>query len=425
MCIKIVKNIVVFICVFSFLACSEGNDSEPLQDNSGLSENDTNSATAVVDTGNNGNSATTTQENSTGAIDSNGFNEKNGADASTDTQPTGTPPTDTPPTDTNTEASTPAQPELDSTIDTLIDAGQEVVDAAVVDAADGSDSTETSLVSNCPAQSFEKGLIPRTINIDGVERSYLLYIPESYTGDTPEPLLFDWHGLGMQAEWEYSGIMGLGWSPSEYVPKADAEGFVMVFPQGIDNAWNIGPCCTESRDVDDLIFARELAKAVTNELCIDTKRIYSVGYSNGGGMSLFLACNAADLFAAVGPSAFDLLEEDEEPCHPSRPITVISFRGTADSIVLYEAHESTPPTSILGYSLPNIHIMGAERTFQKFAELDGCIGEPVADIAGAGCRTYTQCNEGVEVTLCAKQGGGHEQGDADIGWPMLKKHKLP
>jgi len=390
--IKFVKSIAVLTGAFSFLACSEGDDSEPFQGVGGSLASDTNLALPVIDAGNSGPPTTTTPQN--------GLDGNSGVDASTVTQPH----------DANTEASMPTQPE----------AGQEVIEAAVVNAADGSDSTQTPIVSNCPAQSSERGFNQRTINIDGVERSYFLYIPESYTGNTPEPLLFDWHGLGMVAEWEYEGGFA-----STYVQKADAEGFVMVFPQGIDNVWNIGPCCTQSRDVDDLRFARELAKTIANELCIDTKRIYSVGYSLGGGMSLFLACNAADIFAAVSPAAFDLLEEDEEPCHPSRPITVISFRGTDDPIVFYEAHESTPPTLLLGFSIPNIHIMGAERTSQKFAELDGCVGAPVADLVGAGCQTYTQCNDGVEVTLCTKQGGGHEQGDANIGWPMLKKHSLP
>jgi hypothetical protein len=42
-----------------------------------------------------------------------------------------------------------------------------------------------------------------------------------------------------------------------------------------------------------------------------------------------------------------------------------------------------------------------------------------------GCQTYQQCAAGVEVTLCTKQGGSHDTGDANLGWAMLKKHPMP
>jgi polyhydroxybutyrate depolymerase len=141
-------------------------------------------------------------------------------------------------------------------------------------------------------------------------------------------------------------------------------------------------------------------------------------------MSHYLACNAAETFASVAPAAFDLLTEEEEPCHPSRPITVISFRGTADPIVYYRAHESTPPTAILsGYSLDPIHFIGPVETRDKWAKLDGCTGSP--EDKGGGCQTYTQCKAGVEVTLCTAEGGGHDPGDANVGWAMLKRHPMP
>jgi polyhydroxybutyrate depolymerase len=139
----------------------------------------------------------------------------------------------------------------------------------------------------------------------------------------------------------------------------------------------------------------------------------------GGGMSHYLACNAADLFAAVAPSAFDLLAAEEEPCMPSRPISVISFRGTADPIVPYAGGASSPPNGLN----VTIHFQGAENTFKKWAELNGCTGEPMA--GSGGCRTYAQCKAGTEVTLCTKQGGSHDPGDAKLGWAFMKKHPMP
>jgi polyhydroxybutyrate depolymerase len=137
-------------------------------------------------------------------------------------------------------------------------------------------------------------------------------------------------------------------------------------------------------------------------------------------MTHFLGCNAADIFAAISPAAFDLLEESEEPCKPARPLTVIAFRGTADPIVPYTGGESTPPVA---YPLDPIHFLGAEKTQMRWAELDKCTGQP--EMGAGGCKTYKNCEGGVEVTLCTKTGGGHDTGDAETGWATLKRFSLP
>ena len=104
---------------------------------------------------------------------------------------------------------------------------------------------------------------------------------------------------------------------------------------------------------------------------------------------------------------------------PTRPISVISFRGTSDPIVPYAGGASSPPNGLN----VTIHFQGAESTFEKWSALNGCTGAP-QDGAG-GCQTYTQCREGTEVTLCTKQGGSHDPGDAKQGWAFMKKHPMP
>jgi polyhydroxybutyrate depolymerase len=243
-----------------------------------------------------------------------------------------------------------------------------------------------------------------------MSRTYILHVPASYTGQTPVPLVLDFHPL--------FGTGAVERGSSGYLALSDEQGFVVAWPDGIDNAWNIGPCCTTSRTVDDLAFARAMVEEISSDGCIDRKRVYATGYSMGGGMSYHLACNAADMFAAVAPSAFDLLNETEQPCHPARPITVISFRGTADPIVPYSGGASNPPNG-----LPvTIHFLGAVGTFDKWKTLDGCTGSATTQ---GDCQTYSTCAEGAEVTLCTAVGGGHVTGDARLGWDTLKRHALP
>jgi polyhydroxybutyrate depolymerase len=263
----------------------------------------------------------------------------------------------------------------------------------------------------CPATGMQAGETTRTVQVGGTARTFILHVPQSYTGKTPVPFVIDWHGLGST---------GAGQARvSGYKALSDQEGFIVAWPNGIDQAWNIGPCCTISRSVDDLAFAKAVVDDAKAHACIDDKRVYSTGYSMGGGMSHYLACNAADVFAAVAPSAFDLLLEDEEPCHPTRPITVIVFRGTADPIVPYAGGASRPPNGLD----VTIHFLGAEATFKRWAELDGCTGMPMD--TGGGCMTYSECKEGAAVTLCTTRNGSHDPGDAKIGWEMLRSHALP
>jgi len=271
--------------------------------------------------------------------------------------------------------------------------------------------TGTSAPVTCPATSLPPGETTTTLQVGGTARTFILHVPKGYTGKTPVPFVIDWHPL-----------MGTGASQksiSGYQALSDQEGFIIAWPNGIDQAWNIGPCCTRSRAVDDLAFARAIVDDLKARGCVDPKRVYADGYSMGGGMSHYLACNAADVFAAVAPSAFDLLTEDEEPCHPTRPISVISFRGTADPLVPYAGGASMPPNGLN----VTIHFLGAEATLKRWAELNECTGAPMD--TGNGCQTYTQCKAGTEVTLCTKQGGSHDPGDAKLGWEMMKKHPMP
>jgi polyhydroxybutyrate depolymerase len=262
----------------------------------------------------------------------------------------------------------------------------------------------------------QPGTTTQNIQFGGTARSYILHVPASYTGKTAVPLVLDFHGILLNDSIQESIS---GWQA-----KSDKEGFIVAWPNGIDTAWNVGPCCTTSRTVDDVGFAKAVVNQIAGQTCVDKKRVYATGYSMGGGMSLDLACNAADLFAAVAPAAFDLMDptKNDWPCKPSRPITVVDFRSTGDAIVPYNGGPTNPPNG-----LPIVvTFLGAVKTFQTFAQLDQCTGSPTDDSAlGAGCQTYKECAAGVQLTLCTKQGGGHDVGDPAVAWNVLKKYALP
>lgn len=178
----------------------------------------------------------------------------------------------------------------------------------------------------------------------------------------------------------------------------------MAYPQGIDNAWNIGPCCTESRQIDDAAFARAVVAQVSAEACVDSSRVYATGYSNGGGMAYKLAYDAADMVAAIAPAAFDMVQG--MGCAPSRPISVFSFRGRLDPIVPYNGGPSSPPTP---YDLPSTTFLGAEGSFPARGGLNQC--STSTSSAGTGCQGFNSCEGGTETVLCTARFGTHSTWD--------------
>lgn len=263
----------------------------------------------------------------------------------------------------------------------------------------------------CPSSVLPPGDTTRTIMVGGKTRSYILHVPGAYQGSSPVPLIVDFHPLGGSGAGQRSD--------STYPAQVDSEGVIMAFPSGesgpAGGAWNVGPCCVAG--VDDVEFARALVADIQSDACIDPKRIYAAGFSMGGGMSHYLACHAADLFAAVAPAAFDLLEENVTTCNPSRPIPIVAFRGTNDFVVEYEGGDSAVVPGM------PVKFLGAEDTQDAWADKNECTG--MAASIGDGCTQYSNCDGGVSVTLCTEVGGGHAQGKASIAWPILKTFTLP
>jgi len=245
-------------------------------------------------------------------------------------------------------------------------------------------------------------------------RSYRLHVPAAYDPGTPVPLVLDFHAIGSTGALEAR--------TSQYLPLTDVEGVVTAFPTGLSGplgpAWNIGPCCVSDPSTDDVGFVRAVVDQVASVTCIDLSRVYAVGFSMGGGFVHYLGCHAADMIAAIAPAGFDLLGENVDECHPWRPITVLSSRGAADTFIPYGGgYSSVVP------GMP-VTLLGAQKTFEKWAALDRCSGTP-SNADANGCRSYGGCPLGVEVTLCSKPGGGPEPADAKVIWPWLKVHRLP
>ena len=278
--------------------------------------------------------------------------------------------------------------------------------------ASSSSKTPDDTPVDCSGKTAKAGKQNMSVTVNGKKRTFIMYIPNSYKGDKPVPLFVDYHPVMGNGEGQYKD--------TKYRTLTEKEGVISLYPDGTKSAdsrkmgpgWNVGPCCS---DDDDVKFSREMIAAVEEIACIDKKRVYAAGFSMGGGMSNHVACFMSDIYAAVAPAGMDLNTTNSAKCNPERPISIIMFRGTSDPVCKYQGGDS-------GYG-DGLNFLGAERNFRFWAEKNGCQGSPSKN--SNGCDEYSNCQDGTKVVLCTKQGGGHDQGDGNIGWPFLKQFTLP
>jgi polyhydroxybutyrate depolymerase len=219
---------------------------------------------------------------------------------------------------------------------------------------------------------------------DGLTRNYILYVPPGIDPKKPTPLVVNWHGLTSNAvqQQAYAGNA-----------IADQRKTIVAYPDGLGNpggqSFNAGACCgalgNPPHMADDVGFGRAIVADVASKLCVDKRRVYTTGMSNGGYMSEHNACRAADLYAAAAPVsavAFPLTD-----CPASRPITILSFNGTEDPLVSYAA---------------------SQQNMEAWATRNGCTGAPERTAYGNSyCETWSKCSAGVIVKRCTITGMNH------------------
>ena len=167
--------------------------------------------------------------------------------------------------------------------------------------------------------------LSKTIQHDGHDREYTLYIPSNYEFLNELPLLFNFHGG--------NGDIASQIAISDMRTLADQDGFMIVYPQALPDPNDGGSTQwthKEPSTIDDVFFVEAMIDALADEYKIDEERVYACGYSNGGEFSLELACRLSNRIAAIGTVARSIFIETFEACTPTRPIGIISIHGTED-----------------------------------------------------------------------------------------------
>ena len=196
----------------------------------------------------------------------------------------------------------------------------------------------------------------RTIIHEGIEREYIVHVPENLNNDSP--IVFVIHGYTGTAEGiaAYSGMNSI----------ADREGFIAVYPQGTIDSYgnaffNVGYEFNDDSPINDVSFIRELVKSISQEFNLKRKRAFATGMSNGGDMSYLLACTSSDLFKAVAPVAGVLMKGLKDSCKFNSPVPIFEIHGTADKISLFEGDLNNEEGWGAYYDLPSTIDFFAER----------------------------------------------------------------
>ena len=158
------------------------------------------------------------------------------------------------------------------------------------------DDTDTQQDTSIEYREHEQNAVV-SIDVDGLTRSYRLYIPSSEPND-PMPLLVAFHGGGGGEDVPFP-------QETRFNQLAESQGFVVAYPfehlfPGNEGGWllNTGP--DRHEDID---FVEALIADVSSYTSIDTTRLYATGYSLGSMYTYDVACHLNHRFAAIASFA--------------------------------------------------------------------------------------------------------------------------
>ncbi len=263
-----------------------------------------------------------------------------------------------------------------------------------------------------------------SIPYDGDYRTYLLHLPSGYTGISDLPLIVAMHG-GFGNAYNMETI-------SELSIKADAEHFIVVYPEGVKggflnaSSWNAGWCCgfASSSNVDDVGFIDSLLNTLIGDYSIDTNRIYATGMSNGGFMSYRLACELSDRIAAIAPVECSMTMTS---CTPNRVVPIIHFHSYLDTHIPYDGGIGSGPSN--HYNPP------IDSVLNVWASNNSCgiLNDTIINNAQYTLTKWTDCDCETEIHCYITQDGGHSWpgvgGSAyinatDLMWTFFQQYSL-
>jgi polyhydroxybutyrate depolymerase len=292
------------------------------------------------------------------------------------------------------------------------------------------------------------------VTVDNVDRTFMVRLPRAYDAKQHYPVVVLLHGMNQDAD-DMERL-------TRFDELADKDGIIAVYPIAMHGRWNIGVQPQERRPMgmgpggrhrryggggypgggggypgggggggypgggggypgggqgqgqqpseehrpapaDDIAFMNQMLDQLVTKFSVDPSRIYAVGLSEGGFMSLRLGCAVSDRFAAV--AAVGAAMPKMMICLPSRAVSVVMINGTSDPVVPYG-----------GGTEHNLDLatISVEDSAKAWAKIDRCAEKPERSKISGGkgatevkVDTYTGCQDGAQVVSYSLKGTGN------------------
>lgn len=286
-----------------------------------------------------------------------------------------------------------------------------------------------------------------SVTVDGVDRQFTVRLPRGYDAQQHYPVVIMLHGMNQDPD----DIERL----TRFDELADKDSVIVIYPAALHGRWNVGvhpemrqpmmgPGPRRRRGYpgggypgggypgggypgggggyprgqrpnrepdqehrqgppDDIAFFNQMLDQIGSKFSADSSRIYAVGLSEGGFMSLRVGCALSDRIAAVAAVGADMPKT--MICVPTRPVPLLMMNGTSDPVVPYGGGTE--------HNL-NLRTLSAEDSAKAWAKIDHCAEKPERSKLPKGkggmetkVDTYGGCQQNAQVVLYSVKGGGN------------------
>jgi polyhydroxybutyrate depolymerase len=224
--------------------------------------------------------------------------------------------------------------------------------------------------------------VAKTVDVDGTDRDYFVYLPASYDPDRPYPVVYQFHGCSSNVD-----------KQNNNPPVQDQSGGDAIHIRGraVDNCWDT------AADGTGVAFFDAVVPVVEATWCADPERRFATGYSSGSFMSHRLSCVRGDMLRGVATIAGGLAGN--------------SCQGQVAALLIHDEDDGT------------VNISASESARDRHLDNNGCDAQAATTPDDhSPCQVYAGCTAGYPVQWCQTTGMDHARQDslsAPAFWDFL------
>jgi polyhydroxybutyrate depolymerase len=248
----------------------------------------------------------------------------------------------------------------------------------------------------CGKPPAKNGASAQRVNALGRDRAYTLVVPENYAPSSPYPLVFVLHGSGGNAARARA---------QTDLEKVAAGRAVFVYPEG-GGGWDLDSPAGSNGDValfDAILLASH------NALCIDPRRVFVTGFSNGAYMANQLGCKRGERIRAVVTNAGGGPYEASGGGYDSSGHLACPGKAVASLVVHGNSDGSVPPTE-------------GQKSTEHWSYANRCSGGTAPALL-APCVMLQGCFQPVGVCLIPGLGHGLWSQAGKVTWTFIESLK--